>query len=45
MSFIIIEILKHSILDSSIQIRINSIEALMNLEHNKSYELISSLLY
>jgi len=35
-----LEILKKSILDSSIQVRINSIETLMNLESSKSYDLI-----
>lgn len=34
------EILKTSIIDSSAQVRINSIEALMNLEHKESYDLI-----
>jgi len=35
-----LEILKVSILDTSSQVRINSIEALMNLECNESYDLI-----
>ena len=34
------EILKKSILDSSAQVRINTIEALMNIENRESYELI-----
>lgn len=36
----VFEILEKSILDSSPQVRINSIEALMNLENEKSYDLI-----
>ena len=35
-----IDILKKSILDASVQVRINSIEALMNLENSQSYDLI-----
>ena len=34
------EILKKSILDSSAQVRINTIEALMNIENRESYDLI-----
>lgn len=34
------EILKSSLLDASSQVRINSIEALMNLEHKESFQLI-----
>lgn len=36
----VLNILKKSILDSSTQVRINSIEALMNLDHKESYDLI-----
>ena len=36
----VLDILKKSISDTSIQVRINSIEALMNLEHKESYALI-----
>lgn len=35
-----LEILEKSILDTSAQVRINSIETLMNLEYSKSYDLI-----
>jgi len=35
-----LEILEKSILDTSAQVRINSIETLMNLESSKSYDLI-----
>lgn len=35
-----LEILKKSLLDVSAQVRINSIEALMNIEHKESYQLI-----